>query len=83
MRQVQSNDAPAAMPTKACFSLQELEELGYGCLAYLYIEIGANRLRAVKRGRRTMVLAEDLATWRASWPAAKVKGPPTAAAACA
>jgi hypothetical protein len=54
--------------SKSAYTLDELTELGDGCRSYLYQEIAAGRLRAVKRGRRTIVLAEDRETWRASWP---------------
>lgn len=56
---------------KGAFTIAELTELGDGCRSYLYNEIAAGRLRAMKRGRRTLVLAEDRAAWRASWPAIK------------
>ena len=35
----------------------------------VYDEIKSNRLRAVKAGGRTLILAEDAAAWRASRPA--------------
>ena len=38
----------------------------------IYEEIGTGRLRAVKRGRRTLILAEDLKIWIGSLPALPV-----------
>jgi|KBSSwiStaDraftv2_1062776.scaffolds.fasta_scaffold439754_2 hypothetical protein len=60
-------------PVKSAYTLDEMVAEGDGCRSYLYAEIGAGRLRAVKRGRRTLVLAEDRTTWRASWPAIEKK----------
>jgi excisionase family DNA binding protein len=37
----------------------------------IYEEIGQGRLRAVKRGRRTLILSDDLGQWLASLPAMK------------
>ena len=51
------------------FTLQELTDLGDGCRSFLYSEIKSGRLRARKRGRRTIVLAEDREAWRRSLPA--------------
>jgi hypothetical protein len=53
---------------KRAFELAELEERGYGCRTFLYRQINDGRLRAVKRGRRTIVLAEDLASWVSGLP---------------
>ena len=37
----------------------------------IYEEISQERLRAVKRGRRTLILANDLKKWLASLPPMK------------
>jgi hypothetical protein len=58
---------------KAAHEIGELTELGYGSRSYLYLEIASGRLRAVKRGRRTIVLAEDLDAWLRSLPPANIK----------
>src|SRR5262245_16090125 len=63
-----------ALPVgKSAYTLAELTEMGDGCRSYLYAEIAAKRLRAVKRGRRLVVLAEDREAWRSKWPAATIK----------
>jgi hypothetical protein len=60
---------------KAAYELPELTDLGYGSRSYLYLEIGNGRLRAVKRGRRTIVLASDLNKWLSQLPNAKISPP--------
>ena len=53
---------------KLAYSINDLQELGFGCRAYVYGEINAGRLRATKRGRFTVVLVRDLDAWIASLP---------------
>lgn len=54
-------------------TIDNLIEDGHGCRATIYNEIAEGRLRALKRGRRTVILEEDRAAWVEGWPRAVVK----------
>lgn len=55
------------------YELAEVTKAGHGSKSFLYEEISAGRLRAIKRGRRTIILADDLESWLRSFPAIKPK----------
>jgi excisionase family DNA binding protein len=48
---------------KFAFSIADLPGLVSLSRSHIYEEIRAGRLRTVKAGRRTLVLAEDLRAW--------------------
>jgi excisionase family DNA binding protein len=48
---------------KLAYSIAELPDLISLGRSQIYEEIRAGRLRTVKSGRRTLVLAEDLRSW--------------------
>jgi excisionase family DNA binding protein len=48
---------------KLAYAIADLPELVSLGRSHLYEEIRAGRLRTVKAGRRTLVLAEDLRAW--------------------
>jgi hypothetical protein len=70
--------AETTMPTQApavpepsekyAHPLNELVRRGFGCRTFLYNEMNAGRLRAIKMGARTLVLEPDLKAWLASKP---------------
>jgi excisionase family DNA binding protein len=65
-------DLPApAMPQKLAYSIKEVHESVGASRSMVYREIGEGKLRAVKRGNRTLILAADLQDWISRWPAAR------------
>lgn len=59
---------------KMAHTLADLVAYGFGRRTFLYGEINAKRLRAIKLGSRTVVLEPDLQTWLASRPAYRPGG---------
>jgi excisionase family DNA binding protein len=56
------------MSTKYSYTVPEVLRITGIGRTTLYAEISADRLRAVKLGRRTLILAEDLQRWLAALP---------------
>lgn len=61
-------------PRKRAYKIRELKEMGGPGHAKAYEDIRAGRLRAVKMGRSTLVLADDFNRYLASLPAIAPKG---------
>jgi excisionase family DNA binding protein len=57
------------MQDQLAFSLSSVCKLADIGRTALYEEIAAGKLRAVKRGRRTLILADDLRRWLDALPA--------------
>lgn len=53
---------------KFAYSIDEFSDLSGICRTALYEDIGKGTLRAVKRGRRTLILDEDGRNYLASLP---------------
>lgn len=65
-------DRPApAMSQKLAYSIKEVHELVDASRSVIYQEIGEGKLRAVKRGNRTLILAADLQDWISRWPSSR------------
>jgi len=63
-----SPQMPRPPPTKRAYTLQDLRDLGYGSVPFLYEEMADGNLVGTKLGRRTVVLVEYLDAWLASRP---------------
>jgi excisionase family DNA binding protein len=70
-RQAQTSPSQPSIPHKLAYSIKEVRELIAISNSSIYKEIGEGRLRAVKRGNRTMILVADLQDWVNKWPASR------------
>lgn len=63
------------MEQPAVYSIAELVQIGPLSRSKIYLEIGAGRLRAVKAGRRTLILRTDYEQYLANLPSALLPSP--------
>jgi excisionase family DNA binding protein len=69
--------SPPTIPQKIAYSIREVRELIGISNSSIYKEIGEGRLRSVKRGNRTVILAADLQDWISRWPVSRSSEKPT------
>jgi excisionase family DNA binding protein len=56
-------------PEKLAYTLKEVQELVGMSRSSIYLALAGQRLRAVKSGKKTLVLAKDLQAWLEKLPA--------------
>jgi excisionase family DNA binding protein len=61
------------MTSPLAYSIAQACDVACAGRTILYDEIAKGRLRAVKRGRKTLILAEDLRDWLGALPAIEAK----------
>jgi hypothetical protein len=58
---------------KLAWEVDGLSETSCGSRSFLYEAIAEGRLKAIKRGHRTVILAPDLRAWMKCWPATVIR----------
>jgi hypothetical protein len=70
-----ANDEDTTMPNALAHSVPEACGIACAGRTVLYQAIRTGALRAVKRGRRTLILDDDLRRWVQALPSVAVKSP--------
>jgi excisionase family DNA binding protein len=70
-RRTEGQPLATEIPDKLAYSIKDVSRLADVSRSMLYREISEGKLRAVKRGHRTLILAADLRDWIARWPASR------------
>jgi excisionase family DNA binding protein len=65
---MKANRDPGTATSKLAYSLSEVSELVGISRSAIYLALRARELRAVKGGRKTLVLAKDLDEWLEKLP---------------
>ena len=76
LRPAQKSALPMLNPQKLAYSIKEIRALIGISNTSIYKQIAEGRLRAVKRGNRTIILAYDLQNWVSSWPGSRSSAKP-------
>jgi len=64
--------SPTPPPEKLAYTLEEATEIGLPCRSRIYELAAAGKIRLVKDGKRTLLLADEARRYIASLPTAKI-----------
>jgi hypothetical protein len=66
------SSSPSSPPEKFAYTLDEATERGLPCRSRIYELAAAGKIRLVKDGKRTLILAEEARRYITSLPTAKI-----------
>ncbi|MGH7094888.1 MAG: hypothetical protein ACREFB_15310 [Stellaceae bacterium] len=64
--------SPISSSEKLAYTLEEATEVGLPCRSRIYELAAAGKIRLVKDGKRTLILADEARRYIASLPTAKI-----------